>query len=155
MQQNKALSSKTCQLRRMTEEDIPGVAAIEAELFSDAWSEASLESMVSGACDRGYVYSGEEEILAYCLIQQVLDEGEILRIATAPRYQRQGLADQLLRGILQELSGVTLWNLEVRESNTAAIHLYEKQGFQFIGMRKNYYREPTENALLMQLHREP
>lgn len=153
MQENKQILADEISLRRMQEEDVEAVAAMEEALFSDAWSRNSLKNMTDSRCDFGYVCVGPNGILAYCLVRQVLDEGEILRIATSKNCQRRGFAEQLLRGLMTELSPVTIWNLEVRESNYPAIHLYEKLGFSPIGVRKNYYREPTENALLMQLQR--
>lgn len=140
-------------LRRMVKEDAIAVALIEAELFPDAWNAASLRGLTDSNCDAGFVCAGADGILAYCLVRQVLDEGEILRIGVRKRHQRRGLAEKLLWQVMTELSQVTQWNLEVREGNQPAIRLYDKMGFQPIGTRRNYYRDPTENAILMQCHR--
>lgn len=139
-------------VRRMTEADAAEVAEVEAELFLDAWSEASLTAITGNSYDDGFVCVGDGGVLGYCLLRQLLGEGEILRIGVRSFCRRQGLAENLLRRIFTEFPQVTVWNLEVRESNRPAIGLYEKMGFLPIGVRKNYYHAPTEPAVLMQRH---
>ncbi len=94
------------------------------------------------------------ELLGYVGMMTVLDEGYISNVAVDPAHRRQGIADLLIRELLEraalrELSFVTL---EVREHNEPAIALYRKHGFVPVGLRKNYYEAPVENALLMTLY---
>jgi len=81
----------------------------------------------------------------------VLDEGQILNVATHPAWRRRGLADALLTALINEAEkkGLLTLSLEVRESNTAAISLYEKHGFAVAGKRPRFYTHPTEAALVM------
>ena len=147
MQQNK---QKTWTVRPMTEEDIPAAARVEMECFPGPWSEDSLKGMLAGRGCHGWAVLGGEEPAGYCLVQQVLDEGEILRIAVFDKYKRQGAAGSLLGEIFRQNSETIFWNLEVREGNVPAVRCYEKFGFIALGVRKNYYKNPTENALVMQ-----
>ena len=91
------------------------------------------------------------KLLGYVGMMHVLDEGYISNVAVAPEARRRGVAGALIRELLRraeekELSFVTL---EVRESNAAAIALYERFGFRSVGRRKQYYEAPREDALLM------
>lgn len=90
-------------------------------------------------------------LLGYVIFYYVLDEGEIARIATAPAYRRQGVAAKLL-GKMRTFSReqeITRWLLDVRMSNEPAIHFYEASGFTRDGVRKNFYANPAEDAILM------
>lgn len=91
------------------------------------------------------------ELLGYVGMMMVLDEGYISNVAVQPSMRRQGIADALIgtlldRSAMRDLSFVTL---EVREHNEPAIALYRKHGFVPVGLRKNYYEAPIENAILM------
>ena len=91
-----------------------------------------------------------DEIVAYAAVSFVLDECNINRIAVVPEYRGRGLGTYLLECIEEFLSpDVTVFNLEVRESNKHAIEMYEKFGYAVLGRRKNFYRCPVEDALLM------
>ena len=94
------------------------------------------------------------EILAYCGLIMVLDEGDITNVAVRPDRQKEGighfLMDSLIR--LAEQQGVTTIHLEVRTGNGTAIRLYERMGFTKDGIRKKYYTDPVEDALLMTRH---
>ena len=83
-------------------------------------------------------------------MRAILDEGTLEKIVVDPRFRRQGVAEEILRAYLRlGQAHLAFLTLEVRESNVAAIGLYEKLGFQVVGRRKNYYREEHEDALLM------
>ena len=90
-------------------------------------------------------------ILGYVIFYYVLDEGEIARIATAPAHRRQGVAARLLEKMraFSHDKNITRWLLDVRESNESAIHFYEAAGFTRDGVRKNFYANPAEDAILM------
>ena len=130
--------------------ELAAAALMEAELFSDAWTEVSLQELLANPCNHAYELRIGEDAAAYCLTCEILDEGEILRIGTLRKYQNGGAGSFLLQDILRRRAEITCWNLEVRESNLAAAALYQKCRFEVIGIRKNYYSSPTENAVLMQ-----
>ena len=93
----------------------------------------------------------KEKILAYCSMQTVLDEGDILNVAVSPDRQREGIGYFLVDSMLKmaEMIGIHIVHLEVREGNGTARRLYERLGFKEDGLRKNYYTDPTENAVVM------
>ncbi len=142
-------------LRPMTMEDCSKVAEIEAATFSDAWS---YEVFVGCLLQDNYcmlVAVNEEDdsdIWGYFIYYTVLDEGDICNVCVRSDKRRQGIAEEMLDYVIdiskkQELS---ILFLEVREGNTPARNLYEKKGFTANGLRKNYYTDPVENAVLME-----
>ena len=140
----------TYSVRELAAGELAAAASMEAELFSDAWTEVSLQELLANPCNHAYELRIGEDATAYCLTCEILDEGEILRIGTLRKYQSRGAGSFLLQDILRRRAEITCWNLEVRESNRAAAALYQKCRFEVIGIRKNYYSSPTENAVLMQ-----
>lgn len=130
-------------------------AELEAASFPDPWSESDFAQLLSLPSVRGWgawIGTGDEsrKLISYCLVQCAADEGEILRITTAPACRQRGTAERLLEEIFRRTFPDTIyWFLEVRESNLPARALYAKLGFQPAGVRKNYYRDPTENALIL------
>lgn len=90
-------------------------------------------------------------ILGYVIFYYVLDEGEIARIATSPEHRRRGVAAKLLEKMraFSHDQNIIRWLLDVRKSNESAIHFYEAAGFARDGVRKNFYANPTEDAILM------
>lgn len=127
-------------------EHIAWIAAAEARIFSDAWSEAALSSHLSLSTSRALLAVGEDgEALGYLLGCVIAPEGEVYRIATLPEHRRRGVGDALLSAFLGETEECFL---EVRASNAPAIALYERHGFALIDRRKNYYKNPTEDAFI-------
>lgn len=141
------------EIRRLSAEDAAAAAAIEAACFSCPWSEATLAAELTnplndffGAFDEGGVLCG------YIGGQTVAGETSIFNIGVLPDCRRKGTAKALARRFIAEVQPKTnVIFLEVRPSNLPAISLYEKAGFVFCGIRKNYYTNPAENALLMRL----
>ena len=84
-----------------------------------------------------------------CTSLKVLDEADINTVAVLPSFRRKGMADKLLSEIFLYCDEINAFHLEVRESNIPAISLYKKNGFETDGIRKNFYSNPTENAILM------
>ena len=138
-------------IRDAGREDLTRLEELEAQCFSLPWTRAQLESQLP---DGQHVFLAAEEdgkVLGYVGMMTVLDEGYISNVATAPEARRRGIGRALIAQLMQraadrELSFVTL---EVREHNEAAIRLYEGFGFKPVGLRKNYYDSPKENAILM------
>lgn len=139
-------------IRKAIESDIPQIALIEKACFSRPWTEDSIRDSFNNKSNCFYIAEADGKAVGYIGLSVVLDEGYILNVATLPDYRRQGIAASLISHIINvykdELRFLTL---EVRPSNTAAIRLYEGFGFEKAGERKNYYRNPTENALLLTL----
>ena len=131
---------------------LEALEALEQACFSLPWTRDMLLSQLP---DDSHEFLAAEsvtgELLGYVGMMTVLDEGYISNVAVRPESRRQGIADLLIsdlleRASLRELSFVTL---EVREHNAPAIALYRKHGFSPVGLRKNYYEAPVENAILM------
>ena len=133
-------------------EHIPEAAEIERLCFSEPWSENSLAYMCSeNPFAISVVDSESGRLAAYGGVQYVLDEGNIVNIATHPDYRRRGLATVVMRELEARLSnkGVLTVYLEVRQSNLPARKLYEKEGYVPSRVIKNYYRFPAEDAVEM------
>lgn len=137
--------------RKMTEKDISSVAALEAKVFSDAWTERSVHETYCQSQAFITVAESEGELVGYCIVYYVLDEGEIARIAVDEKMRRQGVG----RGLLDYTCEICVRNqiehllLDVRESNKSARAFYKQYGFVEDGIRKNFYESPKENAVLM------
>lgn len=138
---------------RLSSEHLAAVAEVERLCFSTPWSEDSLR-MLTEDPNVGFVVSCDETVVGYCGMQCVCDEGQITDIAVIPAYRRRGLAAALLSVLISEAKarGITVMFLEVRESNLPALSLYrDRFGFEEIGVRRNFYSHPKENALNMRL----
>lgn len=142
----------------MTEEHVPQIAGLEQVCFAgEAWSEALFYTALERAprfMPRGaYLTAINEDgaVLGYAMMAAAVDEANLENIAVAPEHRRQGVADALLSAItgLARERQMAFLTLEVRASNAPAIALYEKHGFAVVGRRKNYYKAPKEDALLM------
>ncbi len=139
-------------IRELNESEIPLIAQIEEKCFSNPWSEDSVRSSFLNKANRFYIAEKDGEIIAYIGLSVSVDEGYILNIATLPEHRRQGAANALINYIINMYSDkLRFITLEVRPSNTAAVKLYEGFGFEKVGERKNYYSNPTENAVLLTL----
>ena len=132
--------------------DLDAVFELEAASFSDPWSRASFdELLLNERATFGVIRSAVNELLAYGVVLLAADEAELANIAVVPASRGRGLGDALLAWLLQSAAarGARTIFLEVRASNAAARRLYEKQGFSRISVRKAYYRNPTEDAVVM------
>ncbi len=138
----------------MTYDHIPEVAELERLCFPDPWSERLLAEQLDSENAAALVALGEDGVLlGYASVSVVLDEGYIANVAVQPYCRRQGIARALLRAFRRFARGSRLafLTLEVRASNTPAIALYESEDYREAGRRKNYYRHPTEDAIIMTL----
>ena len=138
-------------IRKMNEEDIEAVTALEAASFTSPWSKDAFISSLKDSNYRFYVaYDGDIHIgtVGFTLTKP---EADISNVCVSTSYRRQGIAYKLLAYGMEDTSkeGITDFTLEVREGNKSAIGLYEKLGFESAGIRKNFYSNPVENALIM------
>lgn len=141
----------------MTEGHLPQVAALEKVCFpADPWSERLFRAALDSSGTTILLAEGTDgSLLGYAVLYTVLDEGNLDNIAVAPERRRLGVADALLAALLRRERGhLSRLMLEVRPSNTPAIALYRKYGFEAVGLRKNYYEDPREDAILMTLEFE-
>ena len=134
-----------------SERHVPQIEALERSCFSVPWTKDMLRSQLPDGMHEFLVAEENGAVLGYVGMMFVLDEGYISNVAVDPAFRRRGIGDLLIsellaRSEIRELSFVTL---EVREHNVPAIALYRKHGFVPVGLRKNYYALPVENALLM------
>lgn len=139
------------QIRAMTRNDCEQVAAIESASFSMPWSLKAFTDTVEKENFRYFVAEEAGEILGYCGFLFVLDEAEIPNVCVKATARNQGIGKQMMNVLVSEAAklGIATLFLEVRESNTAARKLYESLGFAEDGLRKNFYEQPVENAILM------
>ena len=138
----------------MTSAHLDQVAEIEQICFSDPWSRRMLSEHLENECAATLVAQGEDgTILGYAGLLVILDEGYITNVAVRPEYRRQGVAGQLLEVFRSFAEGnkMAFLTLEVRDSNASARALYTKYGFREVGVRKNYYDHPKEDAIIMTL----
>ena len=145
------MSYKPIYIREMYSEDILDVISIERLSFSTPWSEASFQSEIYNRCSILKVAELNGIIAGYICARHIADECHLLNMAVRPGYRRHGIATILLKDAIEDLreSGCRFLFLEVRESNYRARRLYEKFGFKTIGLRKNYYVYPDDNAVIM------
>ena len=135
-------------------EHVGAVARIERASFSDPWSEEAFAGMVDTPLALFLVGIGEDgSVLGYAAARGAWEDGEILNVAVDEAARGRGIGGLLLDAAISALREQLVGRifLEVRESNAAAVALYRSRGFQTISTRRNYYRRPVENALVMRL----
>ena len=127
------------------------IAELEKVCFSDPWSERSIASELDNKLAFWLVATEGERVAGYIGSQTVMGETDMMNVAVHPDFRRMGIAESLVNSLVKELKqqGSHWLTLEVRASNSPAISLYEKLGFVEIGRRKNYYRNPREDALIL------
>ena len=135
----------------MTGDHLDEVAELERICFTTPWSRNMLVEELQNDCAAFLVaLDDEDHVAGYAGLLVVLDEGYIDNVAVRPECRRQGIGDRLLEVFCRfGQAHLAFLTLEVRPSNAAAVALYEKPGFQEAGRRKDYYTDPTEDALLL------
>ncbi len=138
-------------IEKLTPEMLSDVAELESAVFAEPWSENALTLLLEGNNVGFAALSESGRLLGYGGMVTVLDEGQITNIAVNPDCRRQKIGERIVLSLIEygEKNGISSFSLEVRESNAAAIALYEKLGFEMVGVRKSFYSKPTENAIVM------
>ena len=138
---------------KLTAESIPGAAELEKLCFAEPWSAASLELLTKEGIGVGMVCRKDGIVCAYGGMLVAVDEGQITNSATHPDFRRMGYGRAVVEALIKYAKNERLdsISLEVRESNKAAIALYTDLGFKVEGKRKDFYKKPTESALVMVL----
>jgi ribosomal-protein-alanine N-acetyltransferase len=138
----------------MLPSDLDAVVRLENEIFSDPWPRSAFEREVRGEnpeWPRVAVDTDTGDLLAYMVAWFVADEVHLANVATSPETRRRGVAQQLLEDLVREgrRRGARMVLLEVRRSNRAAQAFYRKNRFHFFSVRRGYYRDNREDALIM------
>lgn len=133
----------------MTMEDAKELAILDQLCFSVPWSEKSFLEEAKNPLATYFVAKEDEKIVGYGGIWNVSGEGQITNIAVHPDNRKKGIASEILKELISNSKSCEKIFLEVRESNNAAICLYEKYGFEKCGVRKNFYHSPQENGIIM------
>ena len=138
-------------ITNMREQHVSQVAELEKLCFSDPWSESSVASELNNQLALWLVAEDNGRVAGYVGSQTVMGESDMMNVAVHPDYRKQGIATTLIVGLVEELRKREshCLTLEVRASNENAISLYQKLEFQQVGCRKNYYRNPKEDGLIL------
>jgi [ribosomal protein S18]-alanine N-acetyltransferase len=141
-------------IRPLQHTDLPAILGIERSAMSAPWNDAQLRAETEAGNGIALAAECDGQVCAYAFFRTCLPECELLHLVVAPQWRRRGVANALLQRALADFSGqgYATCFLEVRNSNTAARHLYDKSGFHQVGTRKEYYSQPVEDALLMCTH---
>ena len=137
-------------IKKLTSDNVDYIEQIfnlEKEIFKNsAFNKSYMETLIKGDNSFIYTYIIDNKVCGYLMVLDSIDIYEILAIATIEKYRNKGIAQELL----DKIKTKDIF-LEVRESNQVAINFYKKNKFKEISVRKNYYSEPTENAIIMKL----
>ena len=136
----------------VTAAHIPQIELLERQCFSMPWTAELLTSQMKDAQHEFIAaVTPDGSVLGYVGMMHVLDEGYISNVAVSPDHRRQGIADALIARLCMicETLDLSFVTLEVRAGNAPAIALYKKHGFERVGLRRNYYERPREDALIM------
>lgn len=140
-------------IRKMNIEDLPVVHEMECSIFSKPWSRADFMNSIQNQQNICLVVEEQDKIVAYCELWGVAGEGQINNVAVIDTCRGRGIGYAMLSALIElgQKQGLGAFTLEVRVSNLSAITLYHKLGFHDAGVRKNFYEEPTEDAIIMWL----
>ncbi|MCM1536819.1 MAG: tRNA (adenosine(37)-N6)-threonylcarbamoyltransferase complex dimerization subunit type 1 TsaB [bacterium] len=138
-------------IRRMREEDLEQVSRLEEETFSMPWSISAFREMVNHPDAYYFVAVDRDSVCGTCGIRNLAGEGELTNVVVREEYRNSGLGQLLIAEALDKAraAGMQAFTLEVRKSNAAAIHVYEKLGFVSEGIRPGFYEKPAEDAVIM------
>ena len=135
----------------MNKTHVSAVAELEKLCFSAPWSERSIASELQNEYSLWLVEERDGVAVAYVGSQSCPPEADVMNVAVAPEFRRQGVGEGLMVALMDALraKGMESLTLEVRASNSPAIALYDRLGFTEVGRRPNYYTDPREDALIM------
>ena len=139
--------------RKMKLSDLFKIGELERTIFKDPWSVSSCRGALENNCVYAVVAEDDDGIAGYGFMMGTQDEAEILRVAVVPEKRRQHIGSELLEDMLDygDYENYSNIFLEVRAGNEAALALYKKCGFEPIGRRVDYYKDPVEDAIIMEL----
>lgn len=139
------------EIRELQDRDIEALSRIESEAFSMPWSASDFRDLLTRDYCMYLVAVAEGEIAGCCGMTVLCGEGNIDNVVVAERFRNHGVASAMLKELLArgETAGIEAYTLEVRVSNSAAIHIYEKLGFVSEGIRPRFYERPVEDANIM------
>lgn len=140
-------------VRLMTEEDIDQVTEISSLSFSHSWSRKSYEQELQNSLAKYFVAEIDNKVIGFVGTWLIVDESHITNVAVHPDYRKNGIASKLIDAMISYCKehGCIAYTLEVRAGNIPAISLYKKHGFKQDGIRKGYYQDNNEDAILMWL----
>lgn len=143
----------TVKIKQISKKDASCVAKIEEECFSTPFSEDDILGYIDNPIWNFFVAKSGDSVVGYISFTKIIDECQIVNVAVSETARKMGVGTLLIENLLDfcHQNSVNKLFLEVRESNVPAIKLYEKFGFSVVGVSKNHYSMPTENALLMNL----
>ena len=138
-------------IRAMERDDVACISRLEEETFSMPWSEDAFLEMITKKDARYYVAELGTKIVGGCGVLMIAGEGNITNVVVEKKERNRGIGTKMLQYLIEdgEKNGLHAYTLEVRASNAAAIHLYEKLGFHSEGIRPNFYEKPPEDAVIM------
>lgn len=144
-------------IRKMKLEDVPQVAAIERLCFSAPWNENMIISSCESRLSCWLIAEIDGCVAGYVGSEAVLDSADMMNIAVAPEYRKRGIAEALIKALVEHLQqrDIQFLLLEVRVSNAPAIALYNKLCFEQVGRRPRYYTNPREDALILRKELKP
>lgn len=138
----------------MKERDLPSVMEIEHLSFSNPWHEVTFKGEIQNrriSYPFVIVYRPQNKVIGYIIYWLIQDQAQINTLAVHPDFRRWGIAESVMRHVLDLIrkKGAVFVTLEVRPSNLAARSLYQKLGFEVLGIREDYYHNPREHAIIM------
>lgn len=145
------ISVMKMEIKRLTTAHTSSVFTVLSDAFSNPWSAETVFSLLNSKNAVCFGVFDGETLVGYAALEWVLDEGSLTDIAVLKDYRRKGIATLLMNRLMDEAKSQNLQfvTLEVRHSNIPAIKLYESYGFEQVGKRPSYYRDPVEDAILM------
>ncbi|MCC3870144.1 ribosomal protein S18-alanine N-acetyltransferase [Terrisporobacter mayombei] len=138
-------------IRSMTMDDVDAVYIVEEDCFIDPWSKDSIKKELKNNLARYLVAQLDDKIVGYVGVWFVVDEGHITNVAVHSDYRGKKIGDKLVKEMVElcKENNIVAMTLEVRSSNTVAQNLYRKYGFKMGGIRKEYYSDNKEDAIIM------
>lgn len=138
-------------IQQSTPQDIPAIVKIESECFSEPWSEKAFQSAFTDGISYFISAKKGEIVVGYAGMYMILDEGYVYNLAVKKEFRGNKIGKKLVENLVSysKSKNLSFLSLEVRKSNHLAIGLYQKSGFEIVGTRKNFYKFPKEDGIIM------